>query len=249
MKTQKLFITAACCLLLAACGKKDAADNDVLISVPADVNQKVETVNGITYRVFTAQSNNSYKGILVMGSGNDEASPSVGSLDGSQETALCVKAAQGGYIAAIVQYRKTAGTADWNSSAQQIATDYDQCIVALSTKYGVDKARSVVGGESYSSYMLLTDIAVNTTLSYCKGVLAPCGATGLWQAQHFKIPIYNIVCSGNNEGDLSGKPLYDAITDPDIKSKSEGVTDNSCNTHCGGSWNDRLYAKMVNWLQ
>lgn len=190
-----------------------------------------------------------YKGILVMGSGNDENNPTPGSLDGAAETDLCTKAAQNGYIAAVVQYRKTAGTADWNTSVQQIGEDYDKCIKALASKYGVDKSQSVVGGESYSSFMLLSDVAANNTLSYCRGVLAPCGATGQWQAEHFKIPVFNIVCSGNNEGDLSGKPLYDAITNAAIKSKSGGVTDTGCSTHCGGQWTDQLYTQLNTWLK
>lgn len=248
MKTRNL-IVALCCLLIAACSKSTDNAGDGMVNVPNDISQKVETWNGVTYRIFTANGSSTFKGILVMGSGNNEDAPTVGSLDGAQETALCVKAAQNGYLTAIVQYRKTAGTADWNNSALAIAQDYDKCISALSSKYGVDKSRSVVGGVSYASFMLLTDISADNTLAYCKGVLAPCGATGEWNAQHFKIPIYNIVCSGNNEGDLSGKPLYDAITDPAIKAKSEAVTDNSCDTHCGGNWTNQLYTKMATWLQ
>lgn len=234
--------------IMAACGKSNDGNLPDKTTTPEGVTQKTETSNGITYRVFIP-AEGQFKGILVMGSGNDESNPTPGSLDGAQETDLCNKAAENGYLAAIVQYRKTAGNADWNTSAMQIGLDYDKCITALSEKYGVDKSRSVVGGISYASFMLLTDVAINNTLGYCKGVLAPCGAAGEWQAQHFKIPVYNIVCSGNNEGDLSGKPLYDAITDPAIKAKSEGVTDNSCNTHCGGSWTDKLYTRMAAWLQ
>jgi hypothetical protein len=233
-------------LLITSCSKKDNSEAAVLNAEGiVELNQ---TTNGITYRSFTQTNIQQFKGILVMGSGNDENNPAAGSLDGAAETDLCHKAARNGYVAAIVSYRKTAGSADWNTSAQQIGEDYNKCILALSAQYGVDKSRSVVGGVSYSSFMLLTDIAANNTLSYCKGLLAPCGATGQWQAQHFKIPVYSIVCNGNNEGDISGKDLYDAIADPAVKSKSEGITDSSCNTHCGGSWNDKMMAKLTLWL-
>jgi dienelactone hydrolase len=129
-----------------------------------------------------------FKGILVAGSGNDEANPTPGTLNGAAETDLCQTAAKNGYVAAIVQYRKTAGNADWNNSAKQIAEDYDKCISALSARFGVDKSKSVVAGFSYASFMLLTDITVNTTLSYSKGVLAACGGADSWKAQNFKIP-------------------------------------------------------------
>src|ERR1700748_3278570 len=113
-----------------------------------------------------------------MGSGNDENNPTAGSLDESVDVDLCEKAALNGYVAAIVQYRKTAGTADWNTSAKIIGDDYNTCITALSAKYGVDKSKSVAGGYSYASFMLLTNSAYYNSIPYCKGILAPCGATG-----------------------------------------------------------------------
>ena len=236
-----------CILALAiACKKDKAKDQEV---VDGNIISTVETANGITYKLFTAKGANSFKGILVMGSGNNEANPTEGDINGAAETEICKKAAANGYIAAIVKYRKTPGNADWNGSAKMIGEDYNKCIVAIAGKYGIDKSKSVVGGYSFASYMLFTDISVNPTLSYCRGVLAACGGSGAWNAQNFKIPIYAINCSGNNEGEYYGKGLYDQIpANSPIKAKSEGVTDNSCNTHCGGSWTDKMYAKMVAWL-
>jgi hypothetical protein len=214
--------------------------------VGGNVKETVETNNGITYKSFVATGATAFKGILVMGSGNDENAPTVGSLDESVDIELCTLAAQNGYVAAIVQYRKTPGLADWNTSAHEVGEDYNSCITALSTRFGVSKNNSVVGGYSYASFMLLTEIAYYDDLDYCKGLLAPCGGT---EATKFKIPIYAIACSGNNEGDYSGEALYNNI-DPNspIKAASSGVTDNSCSTHCGGNWTSQLYAQMIKWM-
>jgi hypothetical protein len=244
---KKLYLFASLLLLTLSCKKND---NSVKNQVnTGSVVERTETSNGITYRLFIVEGQTSYKGIVVIGSGNDENSPTPGSLNGAAESEFCEKAATYGYIGAIVQYRKTPGLADWNSSAQMIAADYDKCIQALSTLYHTDKSRSVVGGFSYASFMLLTDIGMDNTLSYTKGLLAPCGATGQWDAQHFVIPVFSIACSGNNEGDYSGKELYDQIpANSPVKGNSEGVTDNSCNTHCGGNWTSPMYNKLVQWL-
>ena len=212
-------------------------------------NGLVETTGSLSYKVYALPGQASYKGILVMGSGNDENNPTVGSLTGGPENELCKKASDNGYVAAIVAYRKTAGVADWNTSSEQIGEDYGACVVALATKYGVAKENSVVGGYSFASYIMLTNNAYYNSLPYCKGLLAACGATGSDEASKFHIPVFSIACSGNNEGDFCGQALFDQIpAGSAIKSLSAGVTDNSCNTHCGGNWVDQLYAQLTAWL-
>lgn len=236
-------------LLFASCGKNDKA-NPSGDTVAEGVVQKTETSGGITYRLFTKEDETDFRGILVTGSGNDENNPAPGALNGAAETDLCQTAAKNGYVAAIVQYRKTEGNANWNASAKAIGEDYDKCIVALSAKFNIDKTRSVVAGFSYSSFMLLTDIALNNTLSYSKGLLAACGGADSWKAQNFKIPVFSINCSGNNEGDYNGIALYNQIPDNSpIKVRSGGVTDESCNGHCGGNWTRQMYDKLNEWLQ
>jgi hypothetical protein len=244
---KKKYFFAGLLLLSFSCKKSgNPSSNPVTVGTVAE---STETNNGITYRLFIIGGQTSYKGILVMGSGNDENNPTPGSLTGAPETEFCEKAASNGYIAAIVQYRKTPGVADWNGSASMIALDYDKCIQTLSSLYHTDKSKSVVGGFSYASFMLLTDIGMDNTLSYAKGLMAPCGATGQWDAQHFIIPVFSIACSGNNEGDYSGKELYDQIpNNSPVKGSSGGVTDNTCNTHCGGDWTIPMYNKLVEWL-
>lgn len=212
------------------------------------MNGVVETNNGVTYKLFVKEGLASYSGILVMGSGNDAEKPGPGSMEGDAEISLCRKAAENNYIAAIVQYRKTPGLANWNASSDMVAEDYDKCITALAGKYGLNKNRAVVGGYSYAAYMLLNNTAWTAKLAYYQGVLAACGA--IEGATYFHVPVYAISCSGAPDpGGLSGKALYDAIrNDSPFKGKSEGVTDNSCNTHCGGNWTNQLYARMRDWL-
>ncbi len=245
---KKLLFTVSILIFLFSCKKDKApsAENEV---INGNIKQATETINGITYKLFTNKDATTFKGILVLGSGNDENNPSAGSIDGATETALCQKAAANGYAAAIVKYQKPPANSDWNARAKLMGEDYDKCIVAISGKYGIDKSKSVVGGFSYAAFMLYSNVSVNATLSYAKGVLGACGASGTWNAQNFKIPIFAINCSGNFEGNFNGKALYDQIpANSPIKAKSEGVTDNNCNTHCGGDWTDRMYTKMVAWL-
>jgi hypothetical protein len=250
MNMKHLIIAIACCIILAIACKKDKDKPQEVIK--GNLKEVIETTNGITYKIFTDKNATTFKGILVMGSGNDENNPSEGNLDGAPEAAICEKAAANGYAAAIVKYRKTPGGANsesWNLSAKMIGEDYDKCIVAIAGKYNIDKTKAVVGGYSFAAYMLFSDISANHTLSYCKGVLAACGGSGTWNAQNFKIPIFAINCIGNNEGEYYGKGLYDQIpANSPIKAKSEGITDDSCKTHCGGDWTEKMYAKMAVWL-
>ena len=243
-----LSILAFISIILISC-KKDNSNKDKEV-INGTIKQVLETENGITYKIFTNTNTNVFKGILVIGSGNDENNPSEGAINGAAETSLCEKAASNGYAAAIVRYQKPPNGSNWNARAKLLGEDFNRAIVAISNKYGIDKNKSVVGGFSYTSFMLFTDISMNNTLSYAKGVLGACGATGTWNAQNFKIPIYAINCAGNYEGDYHGKALYDLIPAASpIKAKSEGITDNSCNGHCNGNWTDRMYTKLVFWLQ
>lgn len=213
-----------------------------------------KTNGGLSYKLFINTNNTVYKGILVMGSGNDENNPGPGDLNDGSGNALCQKAADNGYVAVQLQYRKGVGGVDkWDENAAQLATDYDDCIQTLAAKYNIDIRNSVVGGYSYASFMLFSINANLSTLRYCKGILGACGGTSD-NIANFKIPVFAINCSGNNEGDNTptngyyGKGLYDQIPAGAIKNQSAGITDNSCNTHCGGNWTDQMYTQLSKWL-
>jgi len=229
-------------LLLLSCKSKD---NN---STNPTSGAIIESGNGITYKLYKP-ADGIYKGILAVGSGNNENAPTEGSLTGSSENLLCQKAADAGYLAAIVKYRANPGTANWNLSAQMMGQDFRNAIEAIALKYGVDKTKSAVGGYSYATYMLYSEISIYSDLTFCKGVLGACGATSEWSAQNFKIPIYAVNCAGNNEGDFNGVALYNKIpSNSPIKALSSGYTDNSCTTHCGGSWEDLMITKLKQWI-
>ncbi|PST82335.1 hypothetical protein C7T94_16270 [Pedobacter yulinensis] len=238
----KLLLVA---IIASACKKKSVQDGT---PAPEGLTQLTETANGITYRLITPIETQHLKGILVIGSGNDENNPGPGALDGAAENAVCQKAAAAGYAAAIVAYRSGRGMG-WNDRATQMGQDFDRCISALAQKYGIPKSRSVAGGFSYTSYMLLTEISAGNSLNYCQGLLAACGSAGAWNAQNFKIPIYSITCSGGADGAYAGQALYDQIpVNSPVKGKSAGLTDTTCSTHCGGNWTDLLVAQTKAWL-
>lgn len=155
----------------------------------------------LVYKVYYIKSNDPQfrKGLLLMGSGNNESNPAVGSLTGSLENSLCADAARQGYVAAIVQYSAGPGIANWNASAQQLAEDYDRCVSDMASKFAIAKSKSVFGGVSYAGFLLLTANAYTSVLQYGKGILAPCSATSTDAASKFKIPVMSICCSGNHE--------------------------------------------------
>lgn len=256
---KKLIILLAYFLLIIA-GCKENKGEINKEAIIGDIKQTIIVENGITYKIFTNKNINSFKAILVVGSGNNENNPTEGSLDGAAETALCQKAANNGYAAAIVKYRKTPGTADWNTSAKMIGEDYDKVITSIATNYNLAKSKSVVAGFSYSTYLLLTNIAYQDNLKYAKGLLAACGSTDFDKINKFKIPVFSIsgrdefeaytdpVNSGNNN--YAGVGLYNKIpANSAIKVKSQGFSDPNSTGHCAGNWTDIMYNKMVDWLQ
>lgn len=251
MKTQfkihfltKLFV-CFCIILIVSLSCREKNEPEVLQSTESVV---IESGNGITYKLYKP-AGNSYKGIIVVGSGNNENQPSEGSLDGAAENDLCKKASEEGYLAAVVKYRATPGNAEWNQSAEMIAVDFKNCIEAIAAKYGVDKTKSVAAGFSYATFMLFTAISFTTHLSFSKGVIGACGSASEWNAQNFKIPVYAINCAGNNEGDFNGEALYNKIpANSPIKGMSGGYTDNNCGTHCGGNWTSLMVQRLKLWI-
>ena len=218
------------------------------------VNRVEISTNNVQYKIYVQDTLTSAnrKGIILLGSGNNESNPSTGSLTGGLENKVALDLAKLGYVAAIVAYRDqpavnwSDGGVSWNSNCEMLATD-------MITKYGggLTRAKIITGGVSYTSYALLSNIAVSTTLADTKGLLATCGSTGAWQAQNFKIPIYNINCSGNPEGDLNGQALINAITNTTIKNNSGFFVDNSCTSHCGGdinTWSAKMTDRVKLWI-
>jgi hypothetical protein len=229
---------------------------------PGAVTPKTERAGEVSYRLFAkpeAVAANR-KGLVLIGAGNNESDPSTGSLDGGLENAFAQQLAQQGYVAAIVAYRDQPpvnfqdGGESWNRNTAMLATDMSNVANAViaSQGGGLTRARVLTGGVSYTSYALLTNIAMNDSpLADTKGVLAACGSTGDFEAKNFKVPVFSLVCSGNPEGDFSGQALIDRITNPQIKAESGAFVDAACNSHCGGSnetWSAKLLERTKIWL-
>jgi hypothetical protein len=245
--------------------KSDAAIVTVASATPpppppittAGVTIKNLQVSGINYKLYEPSSA-SYptpKGIVVIGSGNDGNNPSIGSLSGTTENDLCKMAAENGYVAAVIAYQ--AGTpnpnngswAFWDNNAKLIAQDFDKCITDLSSRYNVPKSKAVIAGVSYTSFSMLTAIAIDNTLSYAAGLIATCGGTDTWKAQNFKIPVYSITCLNSGDGEFSGLALYNQIpASSPIKARSEGHTDATCIGHCKGNWVQLMFNKVKMWV-
>ena len=84
-KMKAIFYLASVLILgaMLSCGK---STNSTVTS--GNIKEKVETKNAITYKSFVGSGISSFKGILVMGSGNDENNPTAGILDESTDVEL-----------------------------------------------------------------------------------------------------------------------------------------------------------------
>ena len=263
MKTKTMYALALFALLsITMIGCKSKEEDLPGPQSFGNVNTRVESsANAVNYKIYIQDeaSATNRKGVVLLGSGNDENNPTTGSLNGALEHEVALGLAKLGYVTAIVAYRDQPaldngdGGVSWNNNCEMLATDMSNVANTIITKYGsgLTRAKVITGGVSYTSYALLSSISVSNTLADTKGLLATCGGTGQWNAENFKIPIYSIVCSGNPEGDFSGQALYNKITNATIKANSGFYVDNSCTTHCGGdvaTWSTKMIDRVKLWI-
>lgn len=249
MKLLKSIITTSFTVLLLACNSK----NDSETSQNTESHQEV--INGITVKIY--QNNNTtatnIKGILLMGSGNDENNPSTGSLDGILENKLCAKLAAENWICAIVAYRDQPplNTTTWNDNARMLTTDFSNVANGIIAKYGGSRNKTVMGGVSYTSFVAMGESKLpDSPIKDFAGIIAACGGSSTWASAIYYLPVANIVCQGNNEGDVSGNSFNTDIKakglTQHIKDVSSGITDTTCNGHCGGQDSDIWLNFMYN---
>lgn len=276
MKFKNLFLTLFALTLITGCGSADPTlgTGDTGTAEPANtaptptspsqgsgtVVSRVEQAGPVSYKIYLQDQANgtNRKGIVLLGSGNDENDPATGSLDGVLENNTANELAKLGYVAAIVAYRDEPalvagdGGASWNSNSEMLATDMSHVADAIISTYGngLSRNRVLTGGVSYASYALLTNTAENNTpLADTRGVLATCGATD--DSTNLQLPVYSLNCSGNPEGGLNGQTLINKIADPNVQADSGYFTDGACNTHCGGdtsTWTAKLVERVQLWL-
>ncbi len=227
---------------------------------PGAVANKLEQVGNVQYKTYS-QSGVPPKGIVLLGSGGNDSDPKTGQLELPWD--LANELAKLGYVAAIVAYQDQPPVGpnyvNWDSNCQMLATDFSEVANDALKKYAPNLSLSkvVVGGMSYTTFCLLTNIAMSDTLADTKGVLAACGGTSKTNAQNFKVPIYSIHCPGTLDSDpahnnYNGKDLFDAIN-PNVKDASGFYTDNACTEHCnaGGDmtqWTAKAIDQIQLWL-
>lgn len=236
-------------------------------TVPGAVTSTVvDAGNGVRIKLYKRDrlAKADVKGLVLMGAGTDESSPtpSAGSLDGLLENAVCNKLAADNYVCAVVAYRPgqpvdwTDGGASWNARTGLLATDFSNVATFLVSSYGGSRARLVAGGVSFASFALLSNLAYATSpLRDCAGILAICGATDKSKAGTQQVPVGNLVCGGDGEGQSEGQktgPALYSLLPAAVKARSRCETDNTCNGHCGGAdgakWRDFCVERVKFWL-
>lgn len=215
------------------------------------------TSGGVQYKLYIKpNSTNTYNGIILLGAGNNEQDPSTGSLSGGIENETCKKLAEAGYLAAIVAYKDQpplkSDWSNWSSNCALLVSDFNEVANGpLAQEYRIPRNKIIFGGFSYAGFALLAHSQYNTNINDIKGILAICASTSVSQYSNIQLPIYNLLCAGNNEGQLNGATLINEIKNPTAKSISKFEIDNSCNTHCGGNqteWANKIVTQVKQWL-
>lgn len=250
-----------CCVITYIDGTKPSCCTETPPPPPPTptVVNRVETVGQATVKVYLQEpaTSSNRKGIMVIGSGNNEFAPSVGDLNGALENEICKKMAEQGYIAAIVKYTQmpimASNYSNWNTVSTLMAQEYNKAINGLIGKYGGSRSQVIAAGVSYTSFLLFTNIAYGTELADIKGFMGTCGGTGADQAANFKIPIASISCFDDFESqyNLNGEDLVSLISIPSIQINSYGKRDMTCSGHCNGNvgeWADWLVSIAKLWL-
>lgn len=136
----KVKLPALCCMIYYMNGTKPACCNETPPPPPPTtptVVNRVEPVGQSTVKVYLQEpaTSSNRKGIIVIGSGNDEFAPSVGDLDGALENEVCKKMAEQGYIAAVVKYgimpTMASNYSNWNTVSTLMAQEYNKAINGL----------------------------------------------------------------------------------------------------------------------
>lgn len=272
---KKSFVFKLMFFLVVVVNVLQAQNNKFRKIIPSEYVNRVESApNGVEYRIYLKEKmgGNYWKGIVLLADWNDEANPRKGSLEQAELKSLADALSREGYLAALVGYRQPEPIApDWsnfNSNAEQLAQDLSQTADAIIAKYNqkmsavatyqvpLSRSRVVIGGLSYSTYCLLTNVAYSNTLADMRGLLATLGSTGADQASKLKIPIYTLTCSNEHPSELFGWDLFDAIkkTNPNAKVKADSgyATDPKCSGHILGNWATTwqgiLVSKVKIWL-
>ena len=82
-----------------------------------------------------------------------------------------------------------------------------------------------------------------------KGIIAVMGSCALDTAQNQKTPILAFACNGEPFGTNYGNSIVQNITNATVKTKSYGLTDNSCSGHAtSNTWIATITTKVMVWV-
>jgi hypothetical protein len=257
-KNMKTAIKFSCIIVavfgLWSCSGDDSkSNNDNGNSTP-----NVEFTN--TQRQFANLNSNffkpdsgEYKGIVVLGSGNDPEDPTAGDINEGYLVNLSKKLAVKGYLVAIVNYRDEppvgANWENWTSNVEMLSTDLSNTGNAIAQEFGLERSDIVLGGSSYAANALLSNAAWGNVLQGTKGFIAIMGSCAVDTAQSIKLPVLAYACKDEPYNDHYGKTIYDNIENSNVKNLSYGMTDSSCSGHStSNNWQDDIVSRVQAWL-
>ncbi len=225
-----------------------------------NVTSKIETVGGVTYKVYLQSEANSgnRKGIVLLGGGNEPTNLSPATVDGGLENKTAEELAKVGYVTAVVAYRLQPnvnfadGGVSWDNNAREMAIDMSNVADDIIGKIGggLSRARVLTGGVSYTAFLLLDNISsAASPLADTRGLLSASAGTN---STNFSIPIFTLNCDfSEGSGGIHGAELIGKIPNGSIKDQSGFFTDPGCKTHGTNDvngWAAKLVERTQLWL-
>lgn len=175
--------------------------------------------------------------------------------DADLNTPLLVKIAQAlaneNYITAIIQFRTNDGS--FTARADTLGKDYENVWNEISTKYGGTKAKTVIGGISFSGFALSYLVSQpNSWVGGIKGIALIAASTNAY----VPVPVINKVCMNDPDvtddyGNRGGEELQNELLtkNASMASLSSCETDNSCTGHhTSDSWAHFFITRIKAWL-
>ena len=239
-------------LVIFSCSKDDNLAPAIPNNTSAAVDNSQRTIASLLTNFFKPK-NGTVKGIVILGSGNNPQDPTPGDINETYLVELSKSLAAKGFVCAIVQYRDQPFVGNnfenFNSNTAMLVQDFNAVANALRTEYNLDRTKVIFGGSSYSANCLVSQNAWGNTITDIKGIIAIMGSCALDTAKNQKTPILAFACNGEPYGTNYGTSIVQNITNATIKSKSFGLTDNSCNGHnTSNQWIETINEKVLVWI-
>ena len=247
----KICFTVAICMSVFSCNKEDSPPA-IHNNSTTEVDNSQRTIASLRTNFFKPKTG-TVKGIVILGSGNNPQDPTPGDINETYLVELSKSLAVKGFVCAIVQYRDQpfvgANFENFNSNRDMLITDFNNVANALRTEYSLERNKLIFGGSSYSANCLVSHNAWGNAMTDIKGTIAIMGSCALDTANNQKSPILAFACNGEPFGTNYGNRIVQNITNATVKSKSFGLSDNSCNGHStSNNWIPTITDKVLVWI-